>query len=401
MNNENNMLLNCKNIISVLVLIFTIGWISVIPAIASRTSENVKKHIKLGKYAAQSSDYDRSIQHYKEALNTSPRSKTILFTLGALYQKTGEYEKAGKIYKKLIDLYPLDANVRLCQGGLFLVQNRIDLAVNEFKMATELDRENSTAYRNLGYAQLIGGAAYSAAKSLEKAANLNTNDALIYFDLGGAYSKLGKTKKALRAFRSGLAIDNSFAGKQTYTKSLEDCEGNRLTTAISDFNNNNFKKAEKKFKNLISDFPDHALLYVYFGHTLHFKKPPEPFAAEAAYRKALANLNFTVLTPLQNAYLLDNLGMIRMNFGDYAEAEDLFKKAVDKNTEYPVAYFNYGCMLARRGLIDPAAVSFAEAARYDKNFVNYVSSHAALDDFRKTSAYTNFLSTCKQLTINN
>ena len=395
------MLLNCKNIITILTLIFIIGWVSVIPVIASRTSENVKKHIKLGKYAAQSSDYDRSIQHYKEALNTSPRSKTILFTLGALYQKTGEYEKAGKIYNKLVDLYPLDANAHLCRGGLFLVQNRLDLAVNEFQMATELDRENSAAYRNLGYAQLIGGAAYSAAKSLEKAANLNTNDALIYFDLGVAYSKLEKTKKALRAFRKGLAIDNSFAGKQTYTQILEDCEGDQLTTAISNFNNNNFKKAKKEFKNLISDFPDHALLYVYLGHTLHFKKPPEPFAAETAYRKALSNLNFTVLTPLQNAYLLDNLGMIRMNFGDYAEAEDLFKKAVDKNTEYPVAYFNYGCMLARRGLNDPAAVSFAEAARYDKHFVNYVSSHAALDDFRKTSAYTNFLSTFKQLTINN
>ena len=382
--------------IAALAIILSVSFIFAVPANGSRVRASTKKHIELGKYAAQSRDYDQSIQHYKEALNTSPRSKTILFTLGALYQKTGEYEKAEKVYNKLVDLYPLDANTRLCRGGLFLAQNRIDLAVNELQKATELDRENSAAYRNLGFAQLIGGAAYSAVKSLEKAAYLNTNDALIYFDLGVAYNKLGKTKKALKAFRSGLAIDNSVAGKQTYTKVLEDCEGDRLTTAISSFNNNNFKKAKKGFKSLISDFPDHALLYVYLGHTLHFKNPPEPFAAEATYRKALANLKYTVLTPLQNAYLLDNLGMIRMNLGDYAEAEYLFQKAVDKNTEYPVAYFNYGCMLARRGLYDTAAVSFAEAARYDKNFVNYVSSHAALDDFRMSAAYTNFLNTFKQ-----
>ncbi len=362
---------------------------------ASLTSENVRKHIRLGKYAAGTHDYDRATQHYEEALKKSPRSKTILFTLGALYQKTGEYDKSEKIYNKFIDLYPLDANAHLCLGDLFLAQKKLDIAVIELQKATKLDRDNSLAYRNLGYAQLIGGAAYSAAKSLEKAVDLNTNDALIYFDLGVAYDKLGKSKKALRAFRKGLAIDNSVAGRQTYTKVLEDCEGERLTSAISDFNNNNFKKAKKEFKKLISDFPNHALLYAYLGHTLHFKVPAEPFAAENAYRKALVNLKYTVLTPLQSAYLLDNLGMIRMNIGDYAEAEDLFKRAVDENTDYPVAYFNYGCMLARRGLYDTAAVSFAQAVRYDKHFVNYVSSHAALDDFRKTAAFTNFLNSCK------
>ena len=377
------------------VIMAAVFFIFAVTATASRTSENVKRHIKLGKYAAESRDYDRAVKHYKEALKASPRSKEILFTLGALYQKNGEYDKAKNIYKKIIDMYPLDANGRLCLGGLYLAKNRLDYAVDELQKATELDRENSAAYRNLGYAQLLGGAAYSASKSLERAVALNTNDALAYFDLGVAYSKLGKSKKATRAFQKGLTINNSFAGKETYTKVLEDCEGKSLTAAISDFNSNNFKEAEKKFKNLIRDYPDHALLYVYLGHILHFKSPPEPFAAEMAYRKALKKLRYTILTPLQMAYLLDNLGMIRMNFGDYTEAEEFFRKAVDENTDYPVAYFNYGCMLARRQQYNTAAVSFAEAARYDKHFINYVSSHAALDDFRKSAAYTNFLNSCK------
>jgi len=389
------MLQNCKNIIASLTLIF------VFAAEASRESATVKKHIELGKYAANFRDYDRAAQHYEEALKSAPKSKTVLFTLGALYQKSGRYDKAEEIYNKLVKLYPFDANAYLCRGDLFLSKKRIGLAVNDLQKATELDRENSAAYRNLGYAQLLGGADYSAMKSLEKAAELNKNDALIFFDLGVAYNKLGKTKKALKTIHKGLAIDNSVAAKQTYTDILEDCEGDRLTTAISDFNNNKFKKSEERFGKMINDFPDHALLYVYLGHILHFKKPAEPFAAEAAYRKAIANLKYTVLTPLQTAYLLDNLGMIRMNFGDYAEAEELFKKAVDENTDYPVAYFNYGCMLARRGRNDTAAVSFAEAARYDINFINYVSSHAALDDFRKSAAYTNFLNSCKQENIMN
>jgi len=378
-----------------ITILATVLFIFAFTATASHSSENVKKHVKLGKYAAQFNDYDRAAQHYKEALKTSPKSKELLFSLGALYQKTGEYEKSKNIYKKIIDMYPLDADAHLCLGDLYLSQNKFERAVSELQKATELDRENSSAYRNLGYAQLLGGAYYSASKSLERAAVLNTNDALIYFDLGMAYNKLGKIKKATRSFQKGLALDNSLAGRQSYTTILEECEGGELTAAISDFNNNNFEKAEKKFKNLIGSFPDHALLYVYLGHTLHFKKPPEPFAAEMAYRKAVKNMKQTVLTPLQTAYLYDNLGMIRMNFGDYAEAEDLFKKAVDEETDYPVAYFNYGCMLAKRQQYDAAAVSFAEAARYDKHFIDYVSSHAALNDFRNSAAYTNFLNSCK------
>ena len=363
---------------------------------ASRSNSSLKKHIELGKYAASFRDYDRAAQHYEAALKESPRSKEILFTLGALYQKTGEYDKSEKIYKKLLDLYPLDAHVHLCIGGLYLAKNRLDRAVSELQKATELDRGNSAAFRNLGYAQLLGGAFHSAKKSLEKAVELNPKDSLALFDLGVIYGKLGKKKSAIKTFQKAISIDSSIAGKQTYTQILEECEGEKLTQAINDFNNNNFKKAEKEFKNLIADFPDHALLYAYLGHTLHFKKPSEPFAAENAYRTAIEKLKFTVLKPRQAAYLYDNLGMIRMNLGDFAEAEHFFKKAIEENTDYPVCYFNYGCMLARKGQFDAAAVAFADAARRDKNFVKYVSSHAALANFRKTIAYTNFLNTCKQ-----
>jgi len=363
---------------------------------ASRADDTLRKHIELGKYAAQFRDYDRAAQHYEAALKESPRSKTILFTLGALYQKTSEYDKSEKIYKKILEFYPLDSQAHLCLGDLYIANNRLNLAVNELQKATELDRENAAAFRNLGYAQLLGGAINSAKKSLEKAVELNPKDHLALFDLGYTYHKLGKNKQAIKTFQKALAIDNSIAGKTTYTDILKNIEGERLNKAINDFNNNHFEKAKKEFIDLINEFPDHALLYAYLGHTLHFKNPPEPFAAESAYRTAIEKLKFTVLSPTQAAYLYDNIGMIRMNLGDFGEAEFFFKKAVDEDTDYPVCYFNYGCMLARKKLYTAASVAFADAARRDKNFIKYVSTHAALNEFRKTAAFTNFLNTCKQ-----
>ena len=148
-----------------------------------------------------------------------------------------------------------------------------------------------------------------------------------------------------------------------------------MNAAISEYKKNNFTKAEAKLRKIIEQFPDYALAYVYLGHTLNHMVPPKPIKAETAYRQALAACRYNLLKPDEYVYLLDNLGMIRMNFGDYAEAEELFRRAVNKKTGYPVAYFNYGCMLARRGLYDAAAVSFAEAVRRDKHFVNYVANH--------------------------
>ena len=207
-------------------------------AVTVANSSQLNQHIKLGKYAAEFHDYDRAAQHYEDALKKSPKSKSVLFILSALYQKSGDYAKAEKILKKLLVYYPLDSDAHLCLGNIYLAQNRINIAVKEFQQATDLNRDNAAAYRNLGYAQLIGGASYTAIQSLKKSIELNPTNALTYFDLGLAYHNSGDIKLAVKSFHNGFKLKNTTEGKSLYTMVIEKSAEKEMNAAISEYKRN-------------------------------------------------------------------------------------------------------------------------------------------------------------------
>lgn len=350
-----------------------------------------KKHMDLGRYVAELKDYERAAQHYEMALEKSPRSKPVMFTLGALYMKLGEREKAEELYRKMIGMYPFDADARLCLGSVYLAQDRAAEALQQFEQATQLNRKDAQAYRNRGFAELQLGQYVNALKSLQRAAELNPTNALTYFDIGVTLFMLGRTNEACRAFRSGLALEASAEARRTYTDMLAACAGEALEAAQAAYRSNDFARAEQLLTDLAAAYPDYALVHAYMGHVLHHQKPGKFVEAEAAYRRALAARSLTVLPRIEYALVLDNLGMIRFNVGDYEEAEQLWRRAVALNTEYPVVYFNYGLALARRGVYEAAAVAFADAARRNAAFAKYVDHHAALEEFRESVAYTNLI----------
>ncbi len=379
------------NILKILFIFLSFSFV----AIASNSKKETQKHITLGKYAAEFKDYKRTITHYQNALKESPRSKPVLFTLAALYQKISDYDRAEKICNTLLKYYPLDADAHLILGNIYLIKNQLALAIKEFKEVVHIDRENAVGFRNLGYAELSAGAGHSAVKSLEQAEKLNPDDATILFDLALAYGLTGEKKKAVKTFRKALNLRNNVDGKIAYTDFLFSSVKEKFKDAKADYKSNNFNRAERKFKKIINEFPDYPLTYAYLGHLNFHQKPPQFAKAAAAYSKAFKAKKYTIIKSKEYVFVLDNLGMIYLKSGNFDEAENLFKQAVELQTDYPVPYFNYGCMLARRKLFDHASVSFADAVRRDENFLNYIKNHVGLEQFRNSGAYTNLLNSFK------
>ena len=363
-------------------------------ATAERLDKDAQRHVDLGRYVAQFRDYERAAQHFEQALEKEPKSKGIMFSLGALYQKSGEYDKAEEVYKKLLLCYPVDVDGHVCLGNVYLAQERLDQAVKQYQEAVALNRNNAVAYRNLGYAHLRAGAAFSAVEALSRAVTLDPSNALAFVDLAMAQYAQGKPREAQAAFRTAFALGAVADARATYTDMLDALAGARLAAAIAAYSSNDFDSAAAQLAALIADFPDYALAHAYLGHVLHHRNPPQLEEAEAAYRRALAANAFTVLSPIEHVCVLDNLGMIRMNEGDYAEAEQLFRAGTAMNTSYPIVYFNYGLMLARKQAYEASAVAFADAVRRDRTFLAYVQSHVALKPFRATAAYSNLLTSC-------
>ena len=369
---------------------------SVVLEAGQRFDAEVERHVELGRAVAAMGELDRAAKHYEQALEQTPESKPLLFSLGGLYQKMGANEKAEEVYRRVLSLYPKDAEGHVCLGNVLLAQKKFELAAKEFSAALETDRGNAVAWRNLGFAELRAGAPFSAVKTLERAVALDPTNALARFDLGMAHAAVAQQAEAQKAFRSGLAIEASIEGKLAYTEMLDRYAGPRVEDARTAFGSNDFVRAEQILTNLVAEFPDYAYAYVHLGHTYHYQQPCRPAEAEAIYRRALDALAYTVLAPTDHAVLLDNLGMIRMNVGDYEEAEVLFRRGVALDTRYPVVYFNFGCIMARQKAYETAAVAFADAIRRDRQCLDYLNHHVALGPFRSTAAYSNLLNSVRK-----
>lgn len=358
-----------------------------------RSGRAAQQHAELGEYLATIGDYERAIMHYEDAREKKPRDKTILFTLGALHQKLGDYDSALEVYGHMHELYTRDPHVSICIGNVYLSKEDFLTAIIWFRHATDLDKTLAVAHRNLGFAQLLAGATHGAIVSLERAHELAPDDALTTIDLALAYYQADRADDAKKHINAALRKRSSPAFRAMYADVLAATTADDMEAAIAAYNNNQFERAQEILMRVVETYPDHALAWTYLGHSFHHRRPSDPVRAEIAYREAVDAHQRARLDRITLAALLDNIGMIRFNLGDAEEAEAFFAQAAGLDTDYPVAYFNYGLVLAQRNAYPLAATAFADAIRRNTNFLAYVSHHAALDGFRATQAYTNLLST--------
>lgn len=362
-------------------------------AVPSAAMQAAQQHVNLGQYVAELRDYERAAQHFAQALAQAPRSKAVMFTLGALYQKMGAFDQAAAVYTNLLAQYPKDADGFVCLGNARLLQERLPDAIRAYETAIAFQPAHAVALRNLGFAYLRDGEPALAVSYLSQATKACPTNALAWFDLGMAYFAAGQPRGARRAFRRGLQMDQSLEAKVIFTDVLDEQVGPALARAIAAYRTNNFAAAAAMLRTLTEAYPEYARAQAYRGHVFQHQRPPRATEAEEAYRAALAARAFTVLTPEDAAVVLDNLGMLRLDANDFNSAEELFHQATLLESRYPVAYFNYGLMLVRRGMFDAAAVAFADAARRDPSLLAYAGRHPMLGPFRASAAYSNVLST--------
>ncbi len=362
-------------------------------AVPSPAIQTAQAHVNLGQFVAEMRDFERAAQHFEEALAQAPRSKAVMFTLGALYQKVGAFDKAAAVYTNLLAQFPKDADGYVCLGNVRLLQERLPEAIQAYETAVAFHSTHALALRNLGYAYLRDGDAALAVSYLSQATKANPTNALAWFDLGMAFFAADKPQPARRAFRRGLQMNSSSEAKRTFTDALDQHAGPLLGQAIAAYRSNDFAGAATMLEALAEAYPEYARAQAYRGHVYHHQRPPRTAEAEQAYRAALAVRAFTVLSPEDTAVVFDNLGMLRLGAGDFDGAEYLFREATVQESRYPVAYFNYGLMLARREMYPAAAVAFADAARRDHTLLDYAARHPLLGPFRASAAYTNLLAT--------
>jgi superkiller protein 3 len=119
-----------------------------------------------------------------------------------------DLEGAAKNYQDYLAKKPDDAIVRYDLGYIYSALNRADDAKTQYRRAIELDPKMAAAYLNLGVV-LMATDPSAAVDPLEKAAELNPDDAHTKWVLGTALGASGKLPDAIGQFQAARKLDGA------------------------------------------------------------------------------------------------------------------------------------------------------------------------------------------------
>jgi len=147
---------------------------------------------------------DKAFAAYEEAIKKRPDDVDLLFNLGRLHFLKSNYEDAIGYFKKALEKNPEDFEANLNIGNAYL-----SLAQNVLQKEREMD---SKELEKVPVAVINDKKAKekelykSAIPFLEKAVEIKPDDAVVWYNLGVAYTNIGDEAKGKEAFDKSDAL---------------------------------------------------------------------------------------------------------------------------------------------------------------------------------------------------
>jgi len=153
---------------------------------------------------SQAVDFERRKKKNEESLENRIRK-----TVSSLHQDTvSEIDLMFMIAEKVKKLRHAPSNIKL--GLIFLSNNLIKDAIEQFETALSMDPDSAAALNNLGLAYVRLGQYAKAIKYLSQALGKGNPYADIYNNLGLAYLREKQHYKALKNFQEALRINPGY-----------------------------------------------------------------------------------------------------------------------------------------------------------------------------------------------
>jgi tetratricopeptide (TPR) repeat protein len=171
------------------------------------------------------SDLDRGPQAVKvlqDAQAKFPSDTTIVFELGAAYDKQKKFADAEAAFKQLIALEP-DNSAALNYLGYMLAERgeRLDESVNLLQKALKIDPDNGSYLDSLGWAYFKQDKLDLAEDNLRRAADQLKTNSVIQDHHGDVLFKLGRVDEAIAAWTRALSGDGDSVNRGDIDKKIK------------------------------------------------------------------------------------------------------------------------------------------------------------------------------------
>jgi len=169
--------------------------------------ETLRKAVFLTRTAQafeKSGDLEKAAQRYREALGVWPYLAGAWARLGRVYLQLQQYDNAARALERAVESNPSDPALLNDLGVAYLYQNRIPMAAEFFRAATDVNADYAPALFNLALCSLATEDTESARQQLEAYLRLRPDDPRALKEKAYLLARDGKFSEALTLLKRAI-----------------------------------------------------------------------------------------------------------------------------------------------------------------------------------------------------
>jgi len=167
--------------------------------------DSMDDHLLLGRLYRLNNDLQKAEAEFKVAVKLQPDSEEAVTTLAYLYNELGDTARANQVLSSVPNT-ERSAKLYSALGYTYEQQKQYKEAIEAYRHAIELDRDNLDAIRGLAQNLLNDGQADAALEQYKVIADANPEDAQTYVRIAEIYRKQGKFDLALENLKKAESM---------------------------------------------------------------------------------------------------------------------------------------------------------------------------------------------------
>ncbi|MCY4552978.1 MAG: tetratricopeptide repeat protein [Candidatus Poribacteria bacterium] len=285
-----------------------------------------------------------------------------VFQQGNFLLMLNQINMAIEAYSHAIDLNPDNADAYINRGATYIKKGKHDLAIENCNKAIQLRPDYALTYSNRGVAYDKKGEHDLAISDYDKAIELKPNYADAYNNRGNAYGNKGEHDRAIIDYTKAIELNSEFA----------DAYHNR---GVAYYSKNDFDQAITDYTKAIELNPKFTNAY-YNRSIVYAEKDNFDLAIQDSARTIELNPNFA------EAY--HNRGVVYAKKGNYDFAIKNYTRAIELKPEFTI-YYDRGIAYSNKGDFDYAIKDYTKAIElntiFSKAYINRGNAYSNKGDF--------------------
>jgi len=155
----------------------------------------------------RNTEWSNDLLFWKKAVEREPGHFFTHISLGTKYNREGLIEKAIEQYKIATEINPIFGPAYITLADMYFKEGEMEKAYKSYIKGLNIDFKNAHGHFNLGFLYYELGKYESAIQQFQRVINLNKNNDMAYYCLSEIYAEQKRYDEAMNILKNGLTTN--------------------------------------------------------------------------------------------------------------------------------------------------------------------------------------------------